>query len=84
MRITRRKQVTELAPVEQPLTTEGVKRPPEIVTDNSTPYNDLEFTKSADQLIEAIRQQLVRIDGVEPTASRVHKIAVEIIDGRLK
>lgn len=53
------------------------------VTDESEVYNDLEFSKPADTLVEAIKQQLVRIDGVEPVASRIKEIAYQIIDRRV-
>lgn len=46
-------------------------------------YEDLEFTKPADTLVEAIKQQLKRVDGVEPVASRVKEIAYQIIDRRV-
>lgn len=46
------------------------------------PFSELEFTKPADTLIEAIEQYLVRIEGEKPTRSKVLKLCNQVLEAR--
>lgn len=45
-------------------------------------FKDVEFSKPADRLVEAVRQYYVRIKGVQPSRELLVKEACKIIEGR--
>ena len=46
------------------------------------PYSELEFTKPADALIEAVKQHLVRIQGEKPVKDVVLAICNLVLENR--
>lgn len=45
-------------------------------------FNGAEFNKAVDQLIEAIRQYYVKIEGITPDTNKLVETAVKIVEKR--
>lgn len=46
------------------------------------PYSELEFTKPADTLIEAVEQLIIRTTGEKPTWNEIMKHCKKVLEAR--